>query len=320
LTVRELAHRGSSEAGRELWLAESAPSRDALGIAYCGYVESAPIRRLQVPPTDVSLIIGLRDPVHVAFDPVSKMATRVSSFAAGLHESFALVEATGPQCGLQIRLPPLVAFRLLRTPMHLIAGKVVALEDLLGDDGAFLAEQLAELHTWSTRFHHVDALIRRRLSTSPGLPGNVERALEMLRKVDGRVRIAALAKEIGWSRQHLVTTFHEHVGLAPKTVARIYRFQHALRRLERGTESHAEIAHGCGYADQAHFNREFRRCTGSTPLEFLARRFPDGAGVAAGSAARGDATFIQDERTVDTYGSAQPRGTGGGHHGRKYAR
>lgn len=283
LIAREIVRRGSSEAGRELWLAESAPSFTMPAIAYCGYVERGPICRVQVPSGQVSLIVGLGEPVRVTFD-ATRVATPASSFAAALHESFAVVEATGPQCGLQIRLPPTAAYRLLRTPMHLLAGKVVELEQLLGEEGSFLAEQLAELHTWEARFHHVEALIRRRLLACPARSPNPERALEMLRNVHGRGRVAAIAKEMGWSRQHLVTVFNEQVGLAPKVVARIYRFQHALLRLERGAESHADVAHGCGYADQAHFNREFRQFTGTTPLEFLARRLPDGAGVVLGSA------------------------------------
>lgn len=279
--MRKITHRGSIEAGREVWFAESAQSLHMPVIRYHGYVEPAPICRVQVPSIMVSLIVGLGDPVHVAFGGPSNAASQVSSFAAALHEAPALVEPTGPQCGMQIQLAPTTAYRLLRMPMHLLAGRVVDLGDLLGDDGSFLAEQLAELETWLARCEHLDALIARRHSTDTVAATGVERALRVLSKSHGRARMAAVAKEIGWSRQHLVTKFREQVGLAPKIVARIFRFQHALALLRHAPGRLADVASSCGYADQAHFNREFRQFTGSTPVEFLGRCLPDGSGVVA---------------------------------------
>lgn len=79
----------------------------------------------------------------------------------------------------------------------------------------------------------------------------------------GRMRITALADELGWTRQHLATRFREHLGLTPKTVARLARLHRATSMLT--SRSLAEIAAACGYADQAHLNRDFRLLTGCTP-------------------------------------------------------
>jgi AraC-like DNA-binding protein len=42
------------------------------------------------------------------------------------------------------------------------------------------------------------------------------------------------------------------------------------------------VAHECGFHDQAHFNREFKRFTGVTPSEFLARREASGQAMIEG--------------------------------------
>jgi len=54
--------------------------------------------------------------------------------------------------------------------------------------------------------------------------------------------------------------------LGPKAVARILRFQRALRLLSEG-RALADVAYYCGFADQPHLNREFRALAGGTPRE-----------------------------------------------------
>ena len=85
-------------------------------------------------------------------------------------------------------------------------------------------------------------------------------------------RIGALAERLDCSRRHLVSKFHEEIGLPPKTVARIIRFDRALRLARKGPEGGwADIAAACGFADQAHLCREFRDLAGETPTAWQAR-------------------------------------------------
>ena len=87
-----------------------------------------------------------------------------------------------------------------------------------------------------------------------------------LAAADGRVAAAALAEEVGWSRRHLAARWRRDVGMGPKAVARVLRFQRALRLLRDG-RALADVAYDCGFADQPHLNREFRALGGSTPRE-----------------------------------------------------
>ncbi|MGH6904698.1 MAG: helix-turn-helix domain-containing protein, partial [Geminicoccaceae bacterium] len=64
-------------------------------------------------------------------------------------------------------------------------------------------------------------------------------------------------------------------GLPPKTVARVLRFQRAIRLHDGGgCANWADVAYACGYADQAHFIKDFRRFAGVTPSAFRAARQP----------------------------------------------
>ncbi|MGH3253004.1 MAG: helix-turn-helix domain-containing protein [Trebonia sp.] len=70
-------------------------------------------------------------------------------------------------------------------------------------------------------------------------------------------------------RRRLEAGFAREIGLTPKTVARIARFQDAVQVLAAPPGTFAAAA-ARGYADQPHFNREIRAMAGITPSELRA--------------------------------------------------
>ena len=73
------------------------------------------------------------------------------------------------------------------------------------------------------------------------------------------------------SKKQFERLFNELVGANPKEYARIVRFQKSLKLLQHYPEdaNQAQLAYQCGYADQSHFIREFKQCSGYTPLSLL---------------------------------------------------
>ncbi|MFN4254206.1 MAG: helix-turn-helix domain-containing protein [Saprospiraceae bacterium] len=64
--------------------------------------------------------------------------------------------------------------------------------------------------------------------------------------------------------------WREHIGLAPKAFQRVLRFNRVLQEVETRREIvWSELAYDCGFADQAHFIREFRQFAGFNPGDFL---------------------------------------------------
>ncbi len=159
---------------------------------------------------------------------------------------------------------------------------------MFGADGRRLEHRLHETDDWDERFDVVDRFLVHRASLGIRPHALVVAAWSRLHETAGGVRIGTLADELGFSRRHLTTVFHEQVGLAPKMVARQLRFQSVCRRLERNPARWADIAFDCGYCDQAHLNREFRDLVGITPTAFLARLIPGSRVVAD------EITFVQD--------------------------
>jgi AraC-like DNA-binding protein len=245
--------------------------------SYCGYVEDGgrPFRRKELPSGEVVVIVGLGPPIRVD----GELRT---SFVAGLHDEHAVTEHDGVQEGLQVNLTPLGAFALFGPPPDGVAGQVLDLEDLLGRRAPLLLEQIAEARGWEARFALLDALLSKQLADGLPTSPDVAWTWRRLTETDGRVSIGELTEELRCSHRHLTSRFREQVGLAPKAFAQILRFDKGIRRLRReGAASLAEVARDCGYYDQAHFNRDLRRFTGTTPTELLERLLPDGGGFAA---------------------------------------
>lgn len=83
------------------------------------------------------------------------------------------------------------------------------------------------------------------------------------------VRVADLVHASGLDLRALQRAFRLYVGLSPKTVLQRYRLHEAAERLRSSAPpSLATLAASLGYADQAHFTRDFKRTIGRTPGAF----------------------------------------------------
>jgi AraC-like DNA-binding protein len=142
---------------------------------------------------------------------------------------------------------------------------MVGLDDALGFEGIALRERLGEARDWGTCFAIAEGFVTNRLAQARRISTEVAWAYRTVIASGGRVRIAALAGELGWSRKHLAAKFSDAIGVGPKTLSRVVRFNRALSLSRRQGGDWAGIAADCGYADQAHLVREFRQFAGETP-------------------------------------------------------
>ncbi|MGR6916766.1 helix-turn-helix transcriptional regulator [[Actinomadura] parvosata] len=223
--------------------------------------------------------------------------TGAGAFVTGPRSAATLVPQALWRHGVAVGLTPAGMAALTGTPMSEVAGAAaVPLEDLLGArQSGELAGRLAEQAGWAERF----ALLERWLATRlrPAGPDDlIMRAWRRLqqppdarrlqeppdartREPGGRVTVEGVAAELGVSRRYLELGFRRAVGLSPKTVARVARFQRAVRALSRPAAALDEAALACGYADQPHLTREVRAMAGMTPGQLFA--FVQDTGAAA---------------------------------------
>ena len=82
------------------------------------------------------------------------------------------------------------------------------------------------------------------------------------------VPVAAMADRLGLSERQLRRRCLPLFGYGPRRLARILRMNRALAAALDGRPL-ADVAFGCGYADQAHFSRDLLDLSGATPTSLL---------------------------------------------------
>ncbi len=247
---------------------------------YLGYTEVTTfLRRREAANANAVLIIGFGPPLKIS-NGSSAPASSYRSFVGGPSSTLFVTESTGASSGIQIDLTPIGAYRLFGIPMDELSNQVFELEDILGVTGKRLIQQLQDSPNWARRFDIVDTWIARRSTAVAAPDAGITWAWNRLNRTNGQVKIQSLAAEIGCSNKQLIAQFRQQIGLPPKLIARLLRFQEVVRRLKCDQRTPwVELAVACGYYDQAHFIRDFQEFAGATPSEYVGRQLPDNGGV-----------------------------------------
>ncbi len=279
-----ISHLSASDGA---WMLASRRARTELSAYvrdYQGYEErlASGVRRRELPHGGVVLVINFAAAWRVA-DPRRQSAVqRYGSFVAGVDDFASLVDCAGRAHCLQVNFTPIGARRFFGVPMDGLARRVVALDDVLGRDADRLTDRLFQAANWSDRFDIAEAAIAARIRDSAPENAGILWAWRQIERDGGGTSIAALARELDCSRKHLVHRFRDQIGLPPKSVAGIVRFNRALALIGAADKPDlARIAAEAGYFDQPHFNRDFAGLAGITPGEFLRARLADDVGVGA---------------------------------------
>ncbi len=224
-----------------------------------------------LPSRHVTLIISLQDPVRMSgrAGPVS-----MQGLVGGLRTEPVLISQDRTLRGIHIELHPFGVRTLLGVSAAELSGRVVGLDELGWPALAELPDRLASMLTWSERFGILDDVLAAKASEPLSVAAELGEAWRLMLGTGGRVPIADVADEIGWSRRHFGERFRDEIGLAPKQAARILRFERAGALLRRGHLDLAGLAVECGYYDQAHLSNEWRTLAGCSPRTWIVEELP----------------------------------------------
>lgn len=287
-----------SDLGR--WRAAQRAAEPHLRDYVVGYFASEgflprPLLERHLPLLEAGIVLNFAAP-HRIIDQAEPqhMTEHSKAWIVALQHRHQIREACGARDFMVIRLTPVGAHMLLRTPMNLLTDRTLALEDIDSRFTRLLTRRAEATHDWAARFNLVENIIAARLASARCPPAGLLHAWRRLQKAPNRVDLARLPEDLGCSRRHLIAQFHEHFGMTPKAAVRISRFQMAVAAVNRSGRvagasypegmpyldrqaatqkpvRWADLALGCGYYDQSHFINEFESFSGLSPLAFLKR-------------------------------------------------
>ncbi|MEV6909558.1 helix-turn-helix domain-containing protein [Amycolatopsis sp. NPDC051071] len=166
--------------------------------------------------------------------------------------------------GLRLRCG--VGGAVLGLPMTELAAGATPLRELWGASARHAESGLAEASAPAEARQVLESLVAERLRRGGELDGLSVAAVRGLRSPGaGTARVAA---DLGVSERGLRRHVRHEVGVGPKELQRILRFNGFLKRIgdvARERSSLADVAAESGYADQSHLGRESRRLAGASP-------------------------------------------------------
>lgn len=157
--------------------------------------------------------------------------------------------------------------------------KDLSIEEIIDDDllidgnafGDFLQEEIADQNSMEKRMEtflkqYCEKLAKDEKSFS------LEDYIRMrIQGKKGNLSIRDLEGETGYSACYIRRVFKKVHGISPKVFGEFVRFQNLIQKMEKNGKrmSMEELAVECGYYDQSHMTRDFKKFAGMTPEAYL---------------------------------------------------
>ncbi len=234
------------------WLLEGSPTE----------VPATPERLLPDGCIEIILNLGAR---FRQVDAMGAGSLQPATYVVGQMTSPVLVAPTGRVQMLGIRFVPGGSLPFLAPPALEFADRITPLDDLAGDLARELRLYLDGESFDRPMLTRIESALARRASGHRGAEPALRSALHDFIANQGGFTVDELAGSLDITPRQLQRRFRNEIGIGPKLLSRILRFQHVFRAVESNAPDWTEVAIEAGYFDQAHLIRDFHQFAGQTP-------------------------------------------------------
>ncbi len=198
------------------------------------------------------------------------------AIVSGLQQRTRVVEHAAHSSLIIVRFTEVGAPAILHDRVDILYDRTLPLAEVLPRQPIeHIQNVLAEERSIQRQFAAVERFLSSRIQRQNGaaISPQIEAAVDLIRRSEGRASVAAIARHAAMSQSALERHFRAAVGATPKSVSRVARLHHVCRLWDAG-KSLTEIAFAAGYSDQPHMVHDFHLFTGASPEAFFRQAIP----------------------------------------------
>lgn len=229
-------------------------------------------RELILPDGYAELILNCGEP-YTWRNPTQQAERTIQTVhIVGERDASILVDLPSGLNQVGVKFKPAGLFTLLRQPLSELVNQMVSSDELGDSSLQMLGEQVFDASTEAAKIEVLNTFFLRRLLVVDAPNLLVEKALRMILRQQGNLRIDSLKDVLGVHYKTLERRFKTHVGLTPKVFARVVRFKHTYKRFHSLAAKDPAFFLDLGYYDQNHFIKDFKYFLHTTPAAYLRQR------------------------------------------------
>jgi AraC-like DNA-binding protein len=232
-------------------------------------VAEDPVKQRVLPDGCIEMIFHYGDPYRQYFEDGSSII-QPRSFVFGQITTYIEIAPTGITGLVAARFLPDGLRPFLEIPVSSLANKAVAIEDVFGEKGKQLEENVIATTNNSEQIKLIESFLLSGLTDPKTINTITKDCVDIIFQTQGQLDVIELAGKLKINRRNMERKFVEVIGMSPKQLSRVVRLQTTLKMLDqKNFSSLTSLAYESGYYDQAHFIKDFKEFTGISPKLFF---------------------------------------------------
>jgi AraC-like DNA-binding protein len=226
--------------------------------------------KLVVPNGHIKLSVAFRNGIVASINGKSFTSKERNISLTGLIDVPVILDvekniSTGT---IVVEFNPQGAYRFFKISLNDIKNQIHSLSDILGTAAKQLEEQILNVEPVESKVNLLQQFLLKQFTLQEE-DSIFEYCVARINSSKGKITIQELEKKTGYSSRWLNMKFKDKLGISPKNLSTIIRFNQYYNAVANNNEmdfmQNAFYEH---YYDQSHFLKEFKRFTGQSHSGF----------------------------------------------------